>query len=99
MNNRIDVSEVIETQSGRGFLLALLVLVAAASFLEGFDAQIQGYTAPTITKLWHIRRADFSPVFVYFQVGFMLGAIGFGNLGDILGRRFMIIGGVFLFGV
>ena len=99
MNNRVDISEVIETQSMRGFLIGLLVLVAAGSFLEGFDAQIQGYTAPTITKLWHIHRAAFSPVFVFFSVGIMLGAISLGNLGDILGRRRMIITGVLLFGV
>src|SRR5277367_1448069 len=98
MNNRVDISEVIETQTMRGFLIGLLVLVATASFLEGFDAQIQGYTAPTITKLWHIPRSDFSPVFVFFAIGIMLGAIGLGNLGDILGRRIMIVGGVLLFG-
>ncbi len=99
MNNRINVSEVIESQAASGFLFSLLALVAAASFLEGFDAQIQGYTAPMITKLWHIKRADFTPVFVFFSLGIMLGAIVLGNLGDIFGRRIMIIGGVLLFGV
>ncbi|MDR3520730.1 MAG: MFS transporter [Acidocella sp.] len=98
-NNRVNVAEAIEAQSNRVFFVVLLILVATASFFEGFDAQIQGYTAPTITKLWHIQRSDFSPVFVFFQLGFMLGAIGFGNLGDIMGRRLMIVGGVFLFGV
>jgi len=99
MNQRVDISEVIENQTAQGFLIGLLVLVASGSFLEGFDAQIQGYTAPTITKLWHIQRAEFSPVFVFFAIGIMLGSIGIGNLGDIWGRRRMIIGGVLLFGV
>ncbi len=98
MANRIDVAGVIERQSNRGFFIAILVLVATASFFEGIDAQIQGYTAPTITKLWHIQKAGFTPVFVFFQVGFMIGAMGFGNLGDYLGRRIMIITGVLLFG-
>ncbi len=99
MSNRIDVADVIERQSNRGFFVALLVLVALASFVEGIDAQIQGYTAPTITKLWNIHKADFTPVFVFFQFGFMFGAMGFGNLGDYLGRRRMIISGVLLFGI
>jgi MFS transporter, AAHS family, 4-hydroxybenzoate transporter len=99
MNNRIDIAEVIENQKSRGFLIGLLVLIATSSFLEGFDAQIQGYTAPTITKLWHIHRAEFSPVFVFFSIGIMLGSIGLGNLGDIFGRRRMIVGGVLLFGI
>lgn len=99
MQKCIDISEVIENQSGRGFLLVLLALIALAACLEGFDAQIQGYTAPTITKLWHIPRAQFSPVFVSFQFGLLLGAVGLGSLGDIIGRRRMIIGGVLLFGI
>ncbi len=99
MTQRIDVSEIIESQRSGGFLLMLLALVALASCLEGFDAQIQGYTAPTITKLWHIHKTQFSPVFVFFQFGFLLGAVGFGNLGDVFGRRRMIVGGVLLFGV
>lgn len=99
MDQQIDISEVIERQGKGGFLTFLLVLIASAAFLEGFDAQIQGYTAPTLTKLWHISRGSFAPVFVYFQAGFMLGAIGLGNLGDIFGRRLMIVGGVLLFGL
>jgi MFS transporter, AAHS family, 4-hydroxybenzoate transporter len=99
MSRRIDVSEVIEKQSARGFLLMLLVLLGAASLLEGFDAQIQGYTAPAITKLWHIPRASFGPVFSSFQLGILFGAALLGNLGDIFGRRLMIIGGILLFGV
>jgi len=99
MADRVDVSELIERRAAPQFVALIIVMIAAASFLEGFDAQIQGYTAPTITKLWHIKREALTPVFTLFQFGFMIGAVIIGNLGDILGRRVMIVGGVVLFGL
>ncbi len=99
MANRIDVTAVIENQRLARFQIVLVLMIAAAAFLEGFDSQLQGYTAPTLTKLWHISREAYSPVFVFFQIGFMLGAVTLGNLGDIVGRRLTIILGVLLFGV
>jgi AAHS family 4-hydroxybenzoate transporter-like MFS transporter len=99
MADKVDVSELIERRAAPAFIALVIVMIAAASFLEGFDAQIQGYTAPTIMKLWHIQRAALTPVFTLFQFGFMIGAVGIGNLGDILGRRRMIVGGVLLFGL
>jgi AAHS family 4-hydroxybenzoate transporter-like MFS transporter len=99
MVDRVDVAELIERRAAPRFIALVIIMIAAAAFLEGFDGQIQGYTAPTITKLWHIKREAFSPVFTLFQFGFMIGAIGIGNLGDILGRRRLIVFGVFFFGI
>jgi len=77
----------------------LMLLVCLTAFLEGFDAQIQGYVAPAIIKLWHIHKAAFGPVFVSFQFGFLLGAVGLGGFGDRIGRKRLIAGNVLLFGV
>ena len=96
---RMDVGAVIENQSKNLFQVFLTILIAVTAFVEGFDAQIQGYTAPTLTKLWHVSKGEFSPVFVWFQIGVLVGAIGLGNLGDILGRRRMIVTGVLVFGL
>ncbi len=91
----------VDTTSKKGArtLLLLMVLVSTAAFLEGFDGQIQGYTAPVLIRLWHIHKSAFGPVFVLFQLGFLLGALGLGNLGDIVGRRRVIIVNVLLFGL
>ncbi|HTH98687.1 MAG TPA: MFS transporter [Stellaceae bacterium] len=99
MANRIDVSAVLDKQGWSSFRILLLAMIAAAAFLEGFDSQLQGYTAPAIIKLWHLSRPQYSVVFVWFQLGFMLGAFTLGNLGDIIGRRLTIALGVLLFGV
>jgi AAHS family 4-hydroxybenzoate transporter-like MFS transporter len=99
MTNRVDVSALIEEQSRSRFQLTLMILITAAAFLEGLDSQLQGYTAPALIKLWHINHASFSRVFVFFQLGFMVGAFALGNLGDIIGRRLTINFGVLLFGI
>ncbi len=99
MANLVDVTKVIDRQSRNAFQALLMAWISVTMVIEGFDNQVQGYTAPTIIKAWHITKASFSPVFVCFQLGFMLGVILLGNLGDIIGRRVMIISGVLLFGI
>jgi MFS transporter, AAHS family, 4-hydroxybenzoate transporter len=99
MATKIDVADTIERQSKNRFQRLLMLWISITMIVEGFDNQVQGYTAPNIIKLWHISKASFSPVFVCFQVGFMIGVVGLGNIGDIIGRRVMIILGVSLFGV
>jgi AAHS family 4-hydroxybenzoate transporter-like MFS transporter len=96
---RIDASILIERQKRSAFLAGLIVMICITAFLEGFDAQIQGYTAPAIIKLWHIDQAAFSPVFVSFQFALLAGALSLANLGDIYGRRPVIVGCVALFGI
>jgi MFS transporter, AAHS family, 4-hydroxybenzoate transporter len=68
-------------------------------FLEGFEMQLVGYTAPVMIKALHVSKAAFSSIFAAGNLGYMLGALLLGNLGDRFGRRRLIIAGVFLFGV
>ena len=98
MGASIDIAQLVEQKGRSAFLVLLLLLVSSAGFLEGFDAQIQGYTAPTLMKLWRIDHAAFSQVFAAFQIGVLLGAIGLGGLGDVVGRRCLVIY-VLMFGV
>jgi AAHS family 4-hydroxybenzoate transporter-like MFS transporter len=95
----LDVQDVIDRQSRRSFQMLLMIWMSITMMIEGFDNQVQGYTAPAIIKAWHISTASFTPVFGFFQAGFMFGVALLGNLGDILGRRTMIVAGVLLFGV
>jgi MFS transporter, AAHS family, 4-hydroxybenzoate transporter len=96
---RINIAEAIDRQLPNGFQFVLMLWLSITMVVEGFDNQVQGYTAPTIIKAWHISKASFSPVFVGFQFGFMIGVVALGNLGDFVGRRVMVIAGVLLFGV
>ncbi len=99
MATNIDVAETIERQSRNSFQWMLMLWMSVTMVVEGFDNQVQGYTAPAIIKAWHLTKASFSEVFVSFQFGFMFGVAVFGLLGDMFGRRTMIVAGVILFGI
>jgi AAHS family 4-hydroxybenzoate transporter-like MFS transporter len=94
----IDVEDIVERQTDRLFRLTLMVWMSVTMVVEGFDNQVQAYTAPAIIRAWRISPASFGTVIVAFQFGFMLGVASLGNLGDIFGRRLMIIIGVLVFG-
>ncbi len=95
--SRVDLGEVIEHQAFGRFALVLLVLTSLTMFLEGFEMQLVGYTAPVMIKALHVDKATFSALFAAGNFGYMLGALVLGNLGDRFGRRWLIIIGVFLF--
>jgi AAHS family 4-hydroxybenzoate transporter-like MFS transporter len=95
---RIDVLEVIERQSTSGFQIRLMLWISIAMLVEGYDMQLIGYVAPAIVRDWQISKASFGWVFSLGMAGYMLGALVLSNLGDRLGRRPLIISGVFVFG-
>jgi AAHS family 4-hydroxybenzoate transporter-like MFS transporter len=99
MATYIDVSDVIERQTKNRFQIMLMFWISVTMLIEGFDNQLQAYTAPVIIKEWHLNKAAFGAVPGFFQVGFMIGAVLLGHLGDKVGRRAMIIAGTLLFGV
>ena len=95
---RIDVAAIIDRQSMSGFQLRLLLWIAVAMFVEGYDMQVVGYAAPSIIRAWHIERSSFGLVFAAAMAGYMVGALALSNLGDRIGRRVLVITGVLGFG-
>jgi AAHS family 4-hydroxybenzoate transporter-like MFS transporter len=61
--------------------------------------QVLGYAAPAIIKAWHSDKAAFGAVFGAGLGGFMVGALVLGDLGDRLGRKYMLVAGMLLFGL
>jgi AAHS family 4-hydroxybenzoate transporter-like MFS transporter len=76
------------------FWLCFLIIA-----VDGFDTQVIAFTGPSIIKAFALTPAELGNVFVAGTVGMALGAMGFGLLGDRLGRRPTIIATVFAFGV
>ena len=81
------------------FHVNLLFWAASAQFLEGFEMQLVGYTAPVMADALHVSKFAFGWVFAANNAGFLLGAIGLSSLGDRVGRRRMLVAGVLTFGV
>jgi len=94
----IDVAALIENQKGNWFRVSIVAWACAVMLMEGYDIQVLAYAAPSIIKAWQIDRSYFGPIFGFSLFGYMLGATVFSNLADRVGRRKIILGGVFLFG-
>ena len=76
------------------FALCLLCLI-----MDGFDVQALGYVAPEIVRAWKIRNAALGPVFGAGNFGVLIGSLVFSMLADKIGRRPILIGATFFFGV
>jgi AAHS family 4-hydroxybenzoate transporter-like MFS transporter len=96
-DSQFELGGVIEHQVFGPFALMLLLLTSLTMFLEGFEMQLVGYTAPVMIKALHVDKAAFSSIFAAGNFGYMVGALLLGNLGDRFGQRWLIIVGVFLF--
>lgn len=74
-------------------------LCGLIALLDGFDTQAIGPAAKAITATLHVKMQAFGPVFSASQIGFLIGAIVFGALGDKLGRKRVLIAMTALFGL
>ena len=77
-------------------LVALCFLVVAA---DGMDVAIMGFVAPSILQEWGISRPAFGLDMSAAPIGLVIGALVAGPSSDRIGRKVVLIGSVFLFGV
>jgi MFS transporter, AAHS family, 4-hydroxybenzoate transporter len=89
---KIDVIELIDRHPVVGYQVAMLVLCMLVAAFDGFDTQAIGYTAPAIAGALKLPMAQFGKVGSAGLVGAAIGALSFGPLADLFGRKwFMII--------
>ncbi len=97
--SKVDVGGFIDAQTISRFQIGLLLMCASVLFVDGFDAQAIGYTAPSIVGEWHIDRTSLGPVFSAGLFGLMIGALLMGPLADRIGRKRIIVLSVLAFGL
>lgn len=71
----------------RGLPLLVMGCAAAILVLDGFDIQIIGFAAPSLTLEFGIERQALGPVLAAALLGMALGAFAGGLAGDRWGRR------------
>lgn len=93
-----DIAAQIDAAPWGGWQKAVILLVACAIILDGFDNQVLGFVVPVLIREWGITRAALAPVFALGYAGMVIGAAGGGLIGDRIGRRPALIFSVLLFG-
>ena len=96
---RIDVAQVIERQRMNGFVIRLVVISWIITLFDGFDMLVLSFLAPYVRHDFGIGTVELGQLFGCGTVGAMVGGLGFGWLGDRIGRRPTIILSVFAFGL
>ncbi|HTR08255.1 MAG TPA: MFS transporter [Paraburkholderia sp.] len=75
-----------------------VVLAALSIVVDGFDSQLIGFAIPVLIKEWGITRNAFAPVVAAGLIGMGFGSAFAGLFADRFGRRWAVIGSVFVFG-
>lgn len=96
---QIDISTVLDSQPiGRRQWLILFLGFFTLS-VDGFDVTAMGFIAPALIDDWQISRHALGPVMMSGLLGLACGSLISGPLADRHGRKTLIVGSVFFFGV
>ena len=88
---KVDVVDLIDRHPVTGFQIGVLILCMLVAALDGFDTQAIGYTAPAIAHAINLPMPKFGQVGSAGLLGAALGALSFGPLADIFGRKWFMI--------
>ncbi|UXM95964.1 MFS transporter [Bartonella sp. HY329] len=89
---QVDISEVLDNGSFTPLQIFIVVIIALAIILDGFDSQLLAYAIPTMMKDWgHSERSVFTLAVVASSVGMVLGSLCAGYFADKIGRRRLIL--------
>lgn len=95
----VNLRELLDDPASARFQRLLILLLCCFMCVEGYDMQVLGYAAPAMIKALHTSKSGLGVVFGGAMFGFMIGAFVIGNLGDTVGRKKAIIGGLVVFGL
>lgn len=96
---KVDVIELIDNHPVTGFQIGVLALCMLVAALDGFDTQAIGYTAPAIASVIHLPMPQFGQVGSAGLVGAAIGALSFGPLADLFGRKWFMIIAMIVFAI
>jgi AAHS family 4-hydroxybenzoate transporter-like MFS transporter len=95
----LDIQTFLGERPFASFQWRILVLCLGVLILDGFDIVIMGFIAPALVADWGISRDSLGVVMSSGLFGVAIGALGGGPLADRFGRRWVIIGSIFFFGL
>src|ERR1700726_2182725 len=95
----VDIKAFIDARKMSVYQWLVLVLCFLIVMMDGLDTAVMGFVAPVIMHDWSVSRAAFGPVMSAAMVGLAIGALVAGPAADRVGRKKVLIGSVFCFGL
>ena len=95
----LTANEIIDRQPLSRFQIRTIALCGVVLTLDGFDANIIGYIAPSISETLRIPMKTFGPIFAASLFGLMIAAMSTGPLADRWGRKWPVVLSTFTFAV
>jgi AAHS family 4-hydroxybenzoate transporter-like MFS transporter len=95
----IDIKAFIDDRAIAPYQWLLVALCFLIVIADGMDVAIMGFVAPSIIHDWGISRPAFGLVMSAAPLGLVIGALAAGPASDRIGRKWVLIASVFLFGV
>jgi AAHS family 4-hydroxybenzoate transporter-like MFS transporter len=97
--NSVDIKAFIDARKMSPYQWLVLGLCFLIVTMDGLDTAVMGFVAPVIMHDWNVSRAAFGPVMSAAMVGLAIGALVAGPASDRVGRKKVLIGSVFCFGL
>jgi AAHS family 4-hydroxybenzoate transporter-like MFS transporter len=98
-NKTVDIQKLIDESKFTRFHLLIFATCFFVILLDGFDTAAIGFIAPSLLKEWGLTKPQLAPVLSAALAGLALGSVTIGPLADRLGRKRLLCGAVFLFGL
>jgi AAHS family 4-hydroxybenzoate transporter-like MFS transporter len=95
----LDVRQFIDEHRFTGWQWLILILGIMVLMLDGFDVAAIGFIAPALVTQWGIPRPALGPVLAAALWGLAIGALVGGPVADRYGRKKVLVGAVFAFGL
>jgi AAHS family 4-hydroxybenzoate transporter-like MFS transporter len=95
----IDIKAFIDARPIAPYQWLLVALCFLIVIADGMDVAVMGFVAPSVIHDWQISRPAFGLVMSAAPLGLVIGALAAGPASDRIGRKWVLIASVFLFGV
>ena len=95
----IDIERVFDDQKIGSFHIKLMLLSFLVLMTDGFDLGAAAYAGPGILKEWNLSGRELGALFSSSIAAGFIGPPLFGFLSDKFGRKRVIVGGAYFFGL
>jgi AAHS family 4-hydroxybenzoate transporter-like MFS transporter len=95
----LDLEAIVDRSSFGASQRIVVILCALVTMVDGFATQSIAFVAPEIAQAWRISPSMLGLVFGAGLFGSLLGALGFGAIGDRFGRKPALFLSVLVFAI